>query len=53
MATVAEHSDLPPQVEADGDELVTLADLSESDAEKALVRIWLLLEKHEIARQRW
>jgi len=49
MATVAEHSDLPPQVEADGDELVTLADLSESDAEKALVRIWLLLEKHEIA----
>jgi hypothetical protein len=51
MATIetAEHSDLPPHVEADGDELVTLADLSESDAEKALVQVWLLLEKHEIA----
>ena len=50
MATIemAEHSGIPPQLEADGDVLVTLADLSESDAEKALVRIWLLLEKHEI-----
>jgi hypothetical protein len=45
---MAGHSDIPQHVEADGHE-VTLADLSESDAEKALVRIWLLLEKHEIA----
>jgi hypothetical protein len=50
MATIemADRSDIPQHVEADGDELVTLADLSESDAEKALVQIWLLLEKHEI-----
>jgi hypothetical protein len=49
ITELAEHSDIRPQVEADGDELVTLADLSESEAEKALVQIWLLLEKHEIA----